>query len=68
MDTHEDLRKIVEELIDILHTQAEDLERLVAHVENQTTRVSYANQLPIVRSRLSELHHRARQISAATAP
>jgi hypothetical protein len=51
-----ELTSVVEELIEILHLQSKELEKLITHIEQVTTRLSYANEIPAVSSGLSKLH------------
>jgi hypothetical protein len=60
----EQLAAVVEELVAVLQLQARDLERLVAHVEQVTTRLPEANELSLVRSRLAALHVRVKKLRA----
>jgi hypothetical protein len=54
----EQLCKIVEDLIDVMHLQAKQLENLVVHVEQIAGRVPGDNQLSLIVSELSELKRR----------
>jgi hypothetical protein len=60
----ERLAAIVEELIAALQLQARDLERLIAHVEQDTNRLPEANELAVVRSQLAALHVRMKKLRA----
>lgn len=60
----EQLAAVVEELVGVLQLQARDLERLVAHVEQVTTRLPQANELSVVRSELAALNVRIRKLRA----
>lgn len=60
----EPLHQILEDLIEVLHLEAKELEKLVTHVEQQTTHLAESSQLPLVASELSELHHRVKQLAA----
>ena len=61
----EQLTALLEDLLGVLHLQAEEIQRLVSHVEGQTTRIPHANQLPLILSELSELHQRVKKLSGA---
>jgi hypothetical protein len=63
MSQFEPLRKALEDLIDVLHLQAKDLEKLVTAVEQATGRLGYESQLSVVASELSELHHRVKHLT-----
>jgi hypothetical protein len=60
----EQLAAVVEELIGVLQVQARDLERLIAHVEQVTTRLPQASELSVVRSELAALHVRIKKLRA----
>ena len=60
----EQLAAVVEDMIEILQLQARDLERLIARVEQVTTRVPEANELAVVRSGLTALHVRMKKLRA----
>jgi hypothetical protein len=60
----EQLAAVVEELIAVLQLQAQDLEKLLAHVEQVTTRLPEANALSVVRSELTALHLRVKKLHA----
>jgi len=55
MVSDERLRKIVEELIDVMHLQAKELEKLVVQVEQIAGRLPGDNQLSLIVSELSAL-------------
>jgi hypothetical protein len=59
----EGLRDIVDDLINVVHLQAKELEKLVAHVEQVTTHLPYQHQFALVASELSELHQRIKKLS-----
>ncbi len=54
----EQLAAVVDELIGVLQLQAQNLERLISHVEQVTTRLPVANELSVVRSELAALRVR----------
>jgi hypothetical protein len=58
----EQIRTLLEDLMEVLHLQAKEFERLIAHVERQTAHLGYRNQLPLVVSELSELHQRVKNL------
>jgi hypothetical protein len=62
MADKEQLEAIVADLIEVLQLQAKELEKLVAHVEQVTTRLAEANELSVVRSELAGLRVRARKL------
>ncbi len=68
MSDVEQLRTAVADLVEVLHRQAEEMQRLLAHIEGQTTRAPYPNQIPIILSELSELHNRIKKMQAGEPP
>jgi hypothetical protein len=60
--TVEQLAAIVDQLIEILHREATELEKLIAHVEQATYRLPEENELAIIRSSLSGLHVRLKKL------
>jgi hypothetical protein len=58
------LAAVVEELIGILQLQARELEKVIAHVEQVTTRLPEANELSTVRSELTALSVRLKKLRA----
>jgi hypothetical protein len=62
----ERLIDVVDDLLGVLHLQAEEVQRLMTHVEQQTIRSPDPNQLPLVLSELSELRHRVHQMAGAS--
>ncbi len=59
------LAAIVDELIEVLHLQARQLESLIAHIEQVTTRLPEENQMSVIRSGLSGLHLRIKELRGA---
>lgn len=68
MTDYEPLRRVVEDLIDIMHVQTKDLEKLVLRVEQLAGRLDWQNQLSVVASELSELHVRIKKLESAAMP
>ncbi|HYT93272.1 MAG TPA: hypothetical protein VEL76_31425 [Gemmataceae bacterium] len=62
MTDTDQLGTILGDLIEVLHRQAKELEKLVAHVEQVTTRLPEANRLALIASELSELHLRIQKL------
>ncbi len=52
------LWKIVGDLIEVSRLQAKQIEKLVTHVEQVTTRMPEVHQFAVVVSELAELEHR----------
>jgi hypothetical protein len=63
MTSNEELRQVVEDLIDVLHLQAKELEKLVDHVEQVAGRLGYQHQFSVVASELSALHVRIKKLA-----
>ena len=68
MTDYEPLRRVVEDLIEVMHVQTKDLEKLVQRVEQLAGRLDYENQLSVVASELSELHVRIKNLGGAAEP
>lgn len=49
---------IVGDLIEVMRVEAKEIEKLVAHVEQVTTRMPEDHQFSVVVSELAELQHR----------
>jgi hypothetical protein len=64
----EELAAVVDELIDVLHRQASDLEKFVAHVEQVTTRLPEESEMAVIRSSLSRLHVRIKKLRGVAHP
>ena len=62
----EELRAIVEDLIQVAHLQAKELERLVDHVQQVAGRLGYSHQFSVVASELSELLVRIKKAGLAS--
>ena len=58
----EELAAVVDDLVEVLHLQARELEKLIAHVEQVTAHMREGNQLSVIRSTLSGLHVRIREL------
>jgi hypothetical protein len=67
MSEHDQLRQIVTGLIETLHLEARELEKLVAHVEQVAGRLGYEHQFSVVSSELAELHRRIKHIRPGVA-
>jgi len=62
MAEEESLRKIVADLIAVMHLQAKELEKLVVQIEQVTDRLPGENRLSLVVSELSELKTRIQKL------
>ena len=54
----EELAAAVDELIEVLHLQARELEKLIAHMGQVTAHLPEESEMSVVRSSLSGLHLR----------
>lgn len=59
------LIEALDDLVGVLQDQARELERAIAHIEGSVGPLPESSQMPIIVSRLSEVHHRIRKIRAA---
>ena len=66
MPDYEELRAIVEDLIQVAHLQAKELERLVDHVQQVAGRLGDSHQFSVVASELSELLVRIKKAGLAS--
>lgn len=64
----EELAAVVDELIEILHLQASDLEKLIAHVEQVTVHLPEESEMSVIRSSLSGLHQRIKKLQGRGHP
>jgi hypothetical protein len=62
MAERERVEAILEDLIAVLHLQAKELEKLIGHVEQVTTRLPETNELSVVRSELASLLVRVKKL------
>jgi hypothetical protein len=60
----EPLRKVVEDLIEVMRLQTKELEKLVERVEQIAGHLAYQPQFSVVSSELSELRVRVQKLSA----
>ncbi len=54
--------EMLDELIGLVHTQAREIERLIAHIEQMTGRMEYDTQMPRVVSELGDLRERVQKL------
>jgi hypothetical protein len=64
----EELAAVVDEVIEVLHLQARELEKLIAHVEQVTAHLPEASEMSVIRSSLSGLHLRLRKLRGVDQP
>ena len=58
MADYEQLRKVVEDLVEAMHLQTKQLEILVERVEQVAGHLGFENRLSVIASELSEIHRR----------
>jgi hypothetical protein len=61
MSEQESLRGVIEDLIDVMHLQAKELEKLVVQVERSVGRLPGESQLAVIASELAELKQRVKR-------
>lgn len=54
------VQQLLAELLDLLHAQAKEIERLTMHVERHTDRLLQPSQMALLVSELSELQSRVK--------
>ena len=59
---------IVGDLIEVMRIEAKEIEKLVTHVEQVTTRMPEAHQFSVIVSELAELQHRWHSAASALHP
>ena len=58
----DELAAVVDDLIEVLHLQARELEKLIGHVEQVTAHLPEASEMSVIRSSLSGLHQRVKKL------
>ena len=58
----DELAALVDDLIEVLHLQATELETLIAHVEQVTVHLPEGSEISVIRSSLSGLHLRIKKL------
>jgi len=58
----EDLAIVVDELVEILHLQTRELEKLIARVGQVTVHLPEESEMSVIRSALSALHVRLKKL------
>jgi len=58
----EELVNAVDELIEVMHLQAVELEKLIAHIGQATGRLPEESEISVIRSSLSGLRHRMKKL------
>jgi hypothetical protein len=64
----EELATIVDELVEILHLQTRELEKLIAHVGQVTVHLPEESEMSVIRSGLSALHLRLKKLRGVEHP
>ncbi len=62
MKNSDEFAIILDDLVEVLHLQAKELENLIAHVEQVTRKMPEESRMSVVRSSLTGLHHRIRKL------
>jgi hypothetical protein len=58
----EELAAVVDELVEVLHLQANELEKLITHVQQVTVHLPEESEMSVIRSALSGLHLRIQKL------
>lgn len=61
----EDLAVVLDELIEVLHLQAKELENLIAHVGQVTGHLPEESKISVIRSTLTGLHVRVNKLRSS---
>ncbi len=61
------LAAVVDELIEVLHLQAIELEKLIAHVQQVTVHLPEESEMSVIRSSLNGLHLRIKKLRGVDA-
>jgi hypothetical protein len=64
----DELATVVDELIEVMHLQARELEKLIAHVEQVTVHLPEENEMSVIRSSLTGLHQRMKRLRGIDQP
>lgn len=59
------VQQLLSDLLDLLHAQAKEIERLTTHVERHTDRLLQPSQMALLVSELSELQSRVKNWQSA---
>ena len=68
MSQVEHLRRVVEDLIEVMHLQVKELETLLVDIEQSIGHLSFEPQFSVVASQLAELHHRVQHLAGPRRP
>jgi hypothetical protein len=58
----DELASIVDDLIEVLHLQARELEDLIIHVQQRHSHLPEESEMSVVRSSLTGLHQRIKEL------
>ena len=61
------LIEALDDLVGVLHDLAREVERAMVHIEGNVGPLPESTQMPIIVSRLSEVHHRIRRMRETAA-
>ncbi len=64
----EELAAVVDELIEVLHLQARELEKLITHVEQVTVHLPEESEMAVILSSLTGLHQRVKKFRGVEHP
>jgi hypothetical protein len=62
MAQYEQLRQVVEDLVEVMHLQTKQLEQLVERVEQVAGHLGFESRLSVIASELSEIHRRVQRL------
>jgi len=60
------LAEIVEELIEAMHLQATELEKLLSHVQQVSPRMGYTSEIPAVAAEMTKLRLEMKKLREAS--
>jgi hypothetical protein len=64
----EELAAVVDELIEVMHLQARELEKLIAHIEQVTVHLPEKSETAVILSSLTGLHQRIKKLRGIEHP
>jgi polyhydroxyalkanoate synthesis regulator phasin len=62
------LAAVVDDLIEVLHLQARELENLITHVEQVTVHLPEESEMSVIRSSLTGLHQQIKKLRGTDHP
>jgi len=60
------LAEVVEELIEAMHLQATELEKLLSHIQQVTPRMGYTSEIPAVAAEMTKLRLEMKKLRDAS--